>query len=119
MRWSANKKFFPCPVCLSPLDVRDSKKKRPYVCCNACGVQMFVRSPSGILKFERLVDENDKRDVWARLFALQKKYQKTCSECGERFWINCESISTHWLDGKLIGYRCPNSGCKGIVNGEG
>ena len=117
MNWSA-KKFFPCPLCLSPLDVRQSKKRRPYVCCDACGVQLFVRNESGMRMFERLVQEHDQRDVWTRLADLQEKYQKTCPECGRRFWINHRSIATNWLDGKLLGYRCPEPDCKGIVEAE-
>jgi hypothetical protein len=76
---------------------------------------MFVRNTSGIQRFVRLVAENDQRDVWKRLSDLQKKYERTCPECRSKFWINFESVSTHWLDGELIGYRCPEPGCKGIV----
>lgn len=112
------KGHFPCPLCLSPLDVRESKKHRPYICCDGCGVQMFVRNDSGVRKFELLVDENDQRNVWTRLSDLQKKFRKTCPDCGTKFWVNYESISTDWLDGKLVGYRCPEPGCKGIVKAQ-
>jgi hypothetical protein len=54
---------------------------------------MFVRDDSGVRRFELLVGENDQRDVWTRLFDLQKKFQKTCPDCGVKFWIDYESIN--------------------------
>ena len=111
----ANKRFFPCPICACPLDVRKSKKGRPYLVCDADGLQMFVRNDSGVRAFERLVAEGENRDTWRRLADLQARYQKTCPDCGRKFWITTESICTNWLDGKLLGYRCPEPECKGMV----
>jgi hypothetical protein len=112
----SEKRFFPCPVCVNGLDVRKSKKGRPYIVCDRCGVQMFVRNDSGIQAFERLTAEADQQDLWKRLADLQARYQKTCPECYRKFWINYESISTDWLDGKLLGFLCPEPGCKGVVH---
>jgi hypothetical protein len=64
---SAPKQFFPCPLCLSPLDVRQSKKHRPHVCCDVCGLQLFVRNDSGIRTFQRLLEQHDQPGVWTRL----------------------------------------------------
>ena len=43
-----------CVLCQSPLEIRNSKKDKPYVCCDDCGMQMFVRSEKGIKRLERL-----------------------------------------------------------------
>ena len=40
---------FSCPLCEDKLDIRfDEKHGKPYVICNSCGVQMFVRREEGI-----------------------------------------------------------------------
>lgn len=48
-----NKKF-PCPLCEEKLLLKLDKKKKLYVICDVCGVQMFVRYPRGI---ESLLDQ--------------------------------------------------------------
>jgi len=55
------KKTFPCPLCEEPLDVRMTEKKhsKPYVICEECGVQMFVRGKAGIKKFWKQVKDED------------------------------------------------------------
>jgi hypothetical protein len=45
-------KSVPCFLCKRELDVRFSKKNRPYLTCNKCQVQTFVRGREG---FHRLV----------------------------------------------------------------
>lgn len=47
-------KPLPCPLCERRLGIRISKTGKPYVVCDDCGVQMFVRYPAG---FERLADK--------------------------------------------------------------
>jgi len=44
---------FPCPVCKRDLDIRVSKKQKPYCVCTDCGVQLFVRGKRGIARFEK------------------------------------------------------------------
>lgn len=44
----------PCPLCERTLKIRISKTGKPYIVCDNCGVQMFVRYPAGI---ERLTDK--------------------------------------------------------------
>src|SRR5271165_5648311 len=34
--------MFPCPVCTGPREVLLTKKDKPYLICNPCGVQVFV-----------------------------------------------------------------------------
>jgi len=110
--------FFPCPICSDRLDVRKSKKGKPYVVCNRCGVQMFVRNDTGIRDLERLTAATDTMNAWTRLTELQKRFQKKCPKCGENFWITEESISTSWFDGRFTGYRCPDKACDGLVEVE-
>ena len=40
--------LFPCPICNRDLNVRLSKKNKPYVICDICGVQLFIRKKQGI-----------------------------------------------------------------------
>ena len=42
---------FPCPVCFEMLEVKYTFKSKPYLTCNDCGVQLFVRGKEGIKKF--------------------------------------------------------------------
>lgn len=41
---------FPCPLCMTQLDLRQSRAKKPYCVCNACGVQLFFRGRKGIAR---------------------------------------------------------------------
>jgi hypothetical protein len=40
-------KKLPCALCERELDIRVDKKSKPYVVCDSCGMQMFVRNQSG------------------------------------------------------------------------
>ncbi len=114
----SSKQAFPCPVCNTPLDVRESKKDKPYVVCDYCGVQMFVRNPAGIRAFNRQVENADKEGVWETIAEMERRYRKQCPECGHRFWIEPSQFKTSWFDGKFVGYRCPEDDCDGIVPPE-
>ena len=70
-----NTKWFPCPVCLKPLDVRMSKRNKPYVICSPCGVQMFIRERAGIDAFGKLVEQGLKADVLTRIGQLEQRYR--------------------------------------------
>ena len=108
-------KWFPCPVCLKPLDVRTSKRNKPYVICSPCGVRMFVRERAGIAAFDALVDQGSKENLLARVARLEQRYRLKCPECGKSFWANPELIGRKPLTGKVSGYRCPEPGCRGVV----
>jgi len=41
-------KQLPCPVCGESRDLRTDKKGKPYIGCEPCGVQVFVRNQLGI-----------------------------------------------------------------------
>ena len=114
---TTNKKaqLFPCPVCAGPLDVRQSKKAKPYVVCSGCGIQMFVREAGGIRAFNRLVASAAEKNVWERLGQIEQRYRLECPECGEEFWIEPRLAKTSWVDGRLEGFNCPDEGCEGVA----
>ena len=109
------RELFPCPLCARGLDVRQTKKRKPYVICDPCGMQLFVRTKAGINRFEGLVSNSASRGIWERLEELQRQYQVKCPECGNRFWIHPARVKTNWVDGSFEGYRCPEKGCKGVA----
>lgn len=108
-------KWFPCPVCLKPLDVRMSKRKKPYVICSPCGVQMFIRERAGIATFNDLVEQGRKENMLARLAQLEQRYRLKCPECGKSFWASPELLGTKPFSNKASGYRCPEKNCRGVV----
>jgi len=112
---NTNTEWFPCPVCLKPLDVRMTKRKKPYVICSPCGVQMFIRERAGIEAFGKLVEQALKSDVLTRIGQLEQRYRLKCPECGKLFWASPELLGTNWFNGKASGYRCPEKNCQGVV----
>lgn len=40
--------YYPCFLCGEQLEVRASKRKKPYFICDPCGLQAFVRKDRGI-----------------------------------------------------------------------
>ena len=108
-------KWFPCPVCLKPLDVRTSKRNKPYVICSSCGVQMFIRERAGIAAFESLVEQGLTADVLMRIGQLEQRYKLKCPECGKLFWASPELLGKNWFNSKALGYRCPENNCRGVI----
>ena len=108
-------KWFPCPVCLKPLDVRTTKREKPYVICSPCGVQMFIRERAGIEAFGKLVELGVKADVLTRVGQLEQRYRLKCPVCTKSFWANPELAGTNWFNSNLTGYRCPERNCRGVV----
>lgn len=53
------KRSFACPLCGKFLEVRESKKGKPYVICDDCGMQMFVRGIEGIKNFAELTSDEE------------------------------------------------------------
>ena len=109
------KRMFPCPVCASPREVRITKKKKPYVTCDPCGIQLFVRGPAGISQFSRLLDRAEARDLFARFAEMERRYYLECPACGRHFWIEPGQAKTSLFDGSLQGFRCPANDCRQIV----
>lgn len=118
MPLTQTERAFPCPVYREPLDVRESKRSKPYVVCDSCGVQMFVRNQRGIRAFSKQVQRASLKDVWETYAEMERRYRKRCPDCGHRFWVESELIHTSWINGEFEGYRCPQEGCKGIVKEE-
>src|SRR5690348_3475469 len=106
---------FPCPICSMPLDVRGSKKGKPYITCDTCGVQLFVRGKSGIAAFERLLDRARLEGTFDRVKEMVRRYHVRCAECRTELWIEPRLIVTSWFDGDLKGVRCPNAKCEAVV----
>src|SRR5438445_4516748 len=104
---SLSKRRFPCPICRAVLDVRDSKKEKPYVLCDPCGMQMFIRGPAGIAKLDSLIAAGDKSNAFDRLEEMERRYRKTCATCDKPFWISPDRAQTSWFDGELTGFKCP------------
>ena len=111
----SKRRLLPCPLCARGLDIRETKKNKPYVICDPCGLQLFVRNDTGIAIFERLVAGAQQRHIWDRLEELQQQYRKKCPECGRMFWVHPDRIKTNWMDGSFEGYRCPERSCDGVA----
>lgn len=57
LRIDEEQKYFPCPVCGELRVLEQTIKGKPYLTCNDCGVQLFVRGKEGIRKIsEQLAD---------------------------------------------------------------
>jgi DNA-directed RNA polymerase subunit RPC12/RpoP len=48
--------IMPCHLCGAGLDIRMSKRGKPYVMCSDCGTQLFVRGKTGIKRLRGLLD---------------------------------------------------------------
>jgi transcription elongation factor Elf1 len=107
--------MFPCPVCTVPREVLLTKKDKPYLTCDPCGVQVFVRGPSGISEFSRLLQSTSEESLLARLNHMEQRYRLTCPECGHKFWITPKLIKTSMFDGSMKGVVCPQKGCDKVV----
>ena len=112
------KQMFPCPVCMQAREVRITKKDKPYVICDPCGVQIFVRGPAGIEEFRRLLTHTNNESLLSRLREMERRYRLTCPGCGHEFWAEPELIKTSVFDGGVKGLRCPKKKCEAIVPWE-
>jgi transcription elongation factor Elf1 len=110
------KQMFPCPVCTGPREVLMTKKDKPYLTCDPCGVQVFVRGPAGIKEFSRLLQSTGEEGLLARMNHMEQRYRLTCPECGQKFWITYKLIKTSVFDGSLKGFSCPERGCNGVAS---
>ena len=59
----------PCFLCGKNLDKRIDKNGKPYVICNPCGVQIFVRRQQGIENLSELIRTLKNRDLPFRFHA--------------------------------------------------
>lgn len=51
-------KVFPCCICSANLDIRLSKRGKPYCTCVQCGIQIFFRGKSGIRRLTEILNLN-------------------------------------------------------------
>lgn len=118
MEKANDKHMFPCPVCTQAREVRITKKDKPYLTCDPCGVQLFVRGPAGISEFSRLLEGSREKGVMARLREMEQRYRLTCPKCGSRFWAEPKLVKTSAFDGSLKGFRCPQKDCSAVIPWE-
>lgn len=112
------KLMFPCPVCMRAREVRPTKNGKPYLICDACGVQVFVRGAAGIEEFHRLLQHNYPKSIRERQREMECRYRLTCSQCGHEFWAEPSLVKTSVFDGGLKGFQCPKSDCEAVVPWE-
>ncbi len=46
-----------CFLCQTSLDIRTSKKGKPYLVCDDCGIQIFFRLPKGIRRLKQRLND--------------------------------------------------------------
>lgn len=113
------KQMFPCLVCTGPREIKITKKGKPYITCDPCGIQVFVRGPAGIAEFRRLIESGERTDLPTRLKEMERRFRLTCPQCGCKFWAERKLIKTSTFDGSFRGFLCPQKGCGTIVPWEG
>jgi hypothetical protein len=111
-------RLFPCPVCVELREVKLTKKKKPYITCDPCGIQLFVRGPAGISAFRRLIDSGNNQGLWSAMKEMEPRYRLKCPKCGCRFWVKPSLVKTSLFDGSLQGFRCPEKRCGATVPWE-
>ncbi|MFC1951215.1 hypothetical protein ACFLXN_02260 [Chloroflexota bacterium] len=59
--------YVPCWLCSIPIEVRHSKKNKPFLICNNCGVQIFIRYDRAeellIEKIKKQEEDNGNRKI--------------------------------------------------------
>lgn len=106
---------FPCPVCLDPREVKLTKKGKPYITCDPCGIQVFVRGPAGIAEFKRLIEQGERDGLSTRIEEMERRYRLTCPKCGNKFWAERRLMRTSSFDGSFKGFVCPVKNCGALV----
>jgi len=109
---------FPCPVCTAPQDVRTDKNGKPYLHCDPCGVQFFVRRRAGIAELEQLLKRAEVDGLLTRSAARIRQYYRSCPQCRSEFWIEPQLIKTSLFDGSIQGVRCPGAKCGAVLPWE-
>ena len=115
MGLSSGVRRFPCPVCAVPQEVRSSKKDKPYITCDSCGVQVFVRGREGVQEFKKLLEQANLDGTLERMKNTVRRYRLRCKGCGTQFWVEPKLLKTSFLDGSFSGVRCPKAEC-GTIN---
>ena len=50
-------KFIPCFLCGEEIEIKNSKKGKPYFICDPCGLQAFIRRDKGIERLKAWMEE--------------------------------------------------------------
>ncbi len=89
---------FQCPLCGDFLEIRTSKKKKPYIQCENCGYQWFFRYEKGIRRLEEL---SETKISFLENYVLCRK----CKVAVERSPAKIERFIL-----REPGIRCPSCG---------
>jgi len=69
-----------CFLCQTSLEIRTSKREKPYLVCDDCGIQIFFRLPKGIRRLkQRLKDPTTLTDN----FVFCRECHVAVEKCGE------------------------------------
>ena len=68
--------YFPCPICFEMFEIKYDKNSKPYLQCNDCGVQLFVRGKEGIKKFKNLISDYNYKFKSQKLIELIDYFEK-------------------------------------------
>lgn len=113
---------FPCPICTEPREVRMTKKKKPYITCDPCGVQLFVRGPGGIAAFDRLLERAEVEDLgpgstrWT--VASTSSAQRAVATSGSNPIWRKRACSTEASRGSAVQPRTAGRSCRGKTRNE-
>ena len=65
------------------LEARHDKNSKPYLICNDCGMQLFIRGKIGIRKFENLISNIEYKLQSKKLINLIDYYKKLGEKLNE------------------------------------
>jgi hypothetical protein len=74
--------IIPCFLCQQDIEIKSSKRGKPYLVCNSCGIQTFIRGKKGIKLFSDLItsintkENQEFNSRFLQLTALQGKINK-------------------------------------------
>ena len=105
-------------MCSEPRDIRLAKNGKPYLICDSCGVQLFIRGRFGVERFATVLERATATDIVGRFKEIERRYRRLCPECGQEFWIEPRLVRTSMFDGSLKGLRCPRPNCEGTAPWE-
>ena len=75
-----------CFLCQTSLEIRTSKREKPYLVCDDCGVQTFFRLPKGIRRLkQRLNDPTALTDNFIFCRECRVAVEKCAETLKERF----------------------------------
>ena len=75
--------YFPCPVCQEIREVEYTKKSKPYLKCNNCFMQLFVRGKEGIKIFKNLIPNYKYKVKSQKLIELIDYYDRLKEKLAE------------------------------------